>query len=193
MKNKISARHGRLVRHRRSHGGAAREGRLQGLRHQQTRRPSGPAIVRDAAPRRDQRRIGRSRRQRSDAAGGPHRPAREQRRLRCRPRRSGRELDRTGPVDLRDELLRDRPDDTRRRAAHATPGERSHHQHRLRARFPADAVRRALCRDQARDRRLFGIARPRAAHEGHPGLGHRARVHEDAVRREPAGTRLEAR
>ena len=31
-----SARYGRLVRHRRSHGGAAREGWLQGLRHQQT-------------------------------------------------------------------------------------------------------------------------------------------------------------
>ena len=53
-----------------------------------------------------------------------------------------------------------RPDDARRRAAHATPGERPHHQHRLRAWFPADAVRRALCRDQARGRRLFGIARP---------------------------------
>ena len=30
-------------------------GRLQGLRHQQTRRPGGPAIVRDAVARRDQR------------------------------------------------------------------------------------------------------------------------------------------
>ena len=49
------------------------------------------------------------------------------------------------------------------------------------------------CRDQARDRRVFGIARPRAPHEGHPGLGRRACVHEDAVRRELAGTRLEAR
>ncbi len=49
------ARHGRLIRHRPSYGGAAREGRLQGLRHQQARSPSGPAIVRDAAPRRDQR------------------------------------------------------------------------------------------------------------------------------------------
>ena len=35
-----------------------------------------------------------------------------------------------------------------------------HHQHRLRAWFPADAVHGALCRNQARDRRLFGIARP---------------------------------
>ena len=47
--------------------------------------------------------------------------------------------------------------------------------------------------NEARDRRLFGIARPRAAHEGHPGLGHRARIHEDAVRRELPGARLEAR
>ena len=36
-------------------------------------------------------------------------------------RRSGRELDRPGPIDLRYELLRDRPDDPRRRAPHATP------------------------------------------------------------------------
>ena len=63
-----------------------------------------------------------SRRQRSDAARRPHRSAREQRRLRCCPRRSGRELDRSGPIDLRDELLRAGPDDARRRAAHATPG-----------------------------------------------------------------------
>src|SRR5712691_9673031 len=82
---------------------------------------------------------------------------REQRWLRCRPRRRGRELDRAGPVDLRYELLRDRPDDAYRRAAHATPREWSHHQHRLRAWFPADAVRAALCRNQARDRRVFGI------------------------------------
>jgi NAD(P)-dependent dehydrogenase (short-subunit alcohol dehydrogenase family) len=34
------------------------------------------------------------------------------------------------------------------------------------------------------DRGLFRVARPRAAHAGHPGLGDRARLHEDAVRRE---------
>ena len=117
------ARHRRLVRHRRSHGGAAREGGLQGLRHQQAGSPGGPAIVRDADPRRDQRCVGRGRRQGGDAAGGPHRSAREQRRLQRRACRSRRELDRAGPGDLRHELLRARPDDTRRRASHATPGE----------------------------------------------------------------------
>ena len=40
------------------------------------------------------------------------------------------------------------------------PGERSHHQHRLHLRLPAGALHGALCRDQARGRRLFGIARP---------------------------------
>ena len=53
---KDRARYRRFVRHRRSHGGAAREGWLQGLRHQQTGSPGRQAIVRDAAPRRDQRR-----------------------------------------------------------------------------------------------------------------------------------------
>ena len=91
--------------------------------------------------------------------GRPHRPAREQRRLRCRARRSGREFDRAGPVDLRYQLLRDRPHDPCRRAPHATPGKWSHHQHRLGAGFPADAVRGALCRNQACGRRLFGVAR----------------------------------
>ena len=55
LKSKDRARHRRLVRHRRSHGRAARASRLQGLRHQQTGRPGGQAIVRDAAARRDQR------------------------------------------------------------------------------------------------------------------------------------------
>ena len=39
-------------------------------------------------------------------------------------------------------------------------GEWSDRQYRLRARFPADAVHGALCGNQARDRRLFGVARP---------------------------------
>ena len=43
-----STRDRRLVRHRRSHGAAAREGRLHGLRHQQAGKPGGPAIIRDA-------------------------------------------------------------------------------------------------------------------------------------------------
>ena len=89
-----------------------------------------------------------------------NRPAREQRRFQYRARRRGRELDRAGAVDLRYELLRDRPDDTRRRARHATPRVWSHHQHRLSAGFPAGAVHGALCRNQARHRRVFGIARP---------------------------------
>src|SRR5881296_369846 len=50
------------------------------------------------------------------------------------------------------------PDDARRRASHATPGEWAHHQHRLCAWLSADAVWRALCRHQARGGRLFGIA-----------------------------------
>ena len=100
----------------------ARHRGIQGLRHQQTGSPGKPAIVQDAAPGRHQRCIrGRCRRGR-DAVGGPHRPAREQRRLRCRPRRSGRELDRAGSVDLRDELLGSCPDDSGSRAPHATQG-----------------------------------------------------------------------
>src|SRR5213076_1461997 len=43
--------------------------------------------------------------------GGSPRPPREQRGLQRCPRRGGRELDRTGARDLRDDLLRDRPDD----------------------------------------------------------------------------------
>ena len=58
------------------------------------------------------------------------------------------------------ELLRDRADDARRRAPHATPRERSHHQHRLHSGFLAEAVQRALFGHQARDRRLFRVARP---------------------------------
>src|ERR1051325_6106342 len=77
--------------------------------------------------------IGRSGRARPAAVGGSRRPAREQCGLRRRPRGGGRELDRTGTLDLRDELLRDRPDDARGRAAHATPRGWPHHQHRLRA------------------------------------------------------------
>ena len=65
--------------------------------------------------------------ERSDAVGGPHRLAREQRWLQCRPGRSGREFDRTGPVHLRYELLRDRPDDACRRPPHAIRRKRSHH------------------------------------------------------------------
>jgi len=34
-------------------------------------------------------------------------------------------------------------------AAHATPGERPHHQHRLGAWIPSDALRRPLCRNHA--------------------------------------------
>ena len=56
-------------------------------------------------------------------------------------RRPQREFDRAGPVDLRYELLRDRPDDSRRRAPHALSGERSHHQHWLSAGLSAQAVR----------------------------------------------------
>jgi transcriptional regulator GlxA family with amidase domain len=37
-------------------------------------------------------------------------------------------------------------------------------------------------------RRVFGIARSRAAQEGHPRVGHRACVHQDAVRRALAGS-----
>src|SRR5205085_9765153 len=48
--NKDSARYRRLIRHRPSHGAAARESRLQGLRHQQTGSPGKQAIVRDAVP-----------------------------------------------------------------------------------------------------------------------------------------------
>ena len=88
------------------------------------------------------------------------------------------ELNRAGAGDLRHELLRARPHDPRRRAPHAAPGEWSHHQHRLRLWFPAGAVHGALCCNQARGRRVFGIARPRASHAGHPGLGHRACEHE---------------
>ena len=71
--------------------------------------------------------------------------------------------------------------------------ERSHHQHRLRAWLSADAVWCALFRHQARGGRLFGITRPRASHEGHPGLGHRAGVHEDAIRRELHGAGRQGR
>src|SRR5881392_2238467 len=74
----------------------------------------------------------RSGRERPAAVGGSRRPPREQRGLQRCPRGGGRELDRTGARDLRDELLRDRPDDARCRAAHATPRGWSHHQHRLR-------------------------------------------------------------
>src|SRR3989440_11532422 len=94
------------------------------------------------------------------AVGGAARPPRQQRRVQHRPRRSGRKLDRTGARDLRDELLRDGPDDGRRRAAHATPRGWSHHQHRLRAGLLAGAIHGPLCRHQARGRRLFGITRP---------------------------------
>src|SRR5262245_53316623 len=45
--------------------------------------------------------------------------------------------------------------------------------------FLPGAVHGALLREQARDRRTFGIPRPRAPHEGHPGLRRRACVHED--------------
>ncbi len=58
---------------------------------------------------------------------GSHRLAREQRWLQCRPRRSGREFDRTSPVHLRYELLRDRPNDACRRPPHAIRRRRSHH------------------------------------------------------------------
>ena len=54
-------------------------------------------------------------------------------------------------------------------------------------------VRRFKPGDEARRRELFGIARPRAAYEGYQGRGHRAGVHEDAIRHEPAGAQLEAR
>jgi hypothetical protein len=80
--------------------------------------------------------------------------------VRRRPCRSRREFDRSGSFDLRDEFFRVDPDDARRRASYATPREWSHHQHRLRAWLSADAVWRALCRNQACGGRLFGIARP---------------------------------
>src|SRR5207249_1105689 len=51
-------------------------------------------------------------------------------------------------------------DDARRLASHATPREWSHRQHQLSTWFPAGAIHGALRCNQARDRRLFGIARP---------------------------------
>src|SRR5204863_374930 len=103
--------------------------------------------------------LARAGRDRPAAVGGSPRPPREQRGLQRCPRGSGRKLDRTGARDLRDELLRDRPDDARRPAPHATPREWSHHQHRLRAGLLAGAIHGSLCRHQARGRRLFGITR----------------------------------
>jgi NAD(P)-dependent dehydrogenase (short-subunit alcohol dehydrogenase family) len=75
------------------------------------------------------------------------------------PRGSRREHDRPGPIDLRHELFRDGADDSGRGAPYATSWGRPNYQHRLSAWLPADALRGALCGDQTRDRRLFGIAR----------------------------------
>ncbi len=79
---------------------------------------------------------------------GRHRPAGEQRRLRCRPGRRRGKLDRAGPGHLRYQLHGHRADDARRDPAHAAAGRRTHHQHggscaRLPVPMPCEG---ALCR-----------------------------------------------
>ena len=82
----------------------------------------------------------------------------EQRWLRRRSRRSGREsIEQARAIFV--PTSSHHPDDARRGAPQAATRKWPHHQHRFRARFPAHARSGALCRDQTRDRRLFRVSR----------------------------------
>src|SRR6266568_5073500 len=93
-------------------------------------------------------------------------------------------LRRPGPARLRYQLLRARPDDEGGPPAHARRGKWSDHQHLLGARTRPRAVHGQLRRDEARDRGLLRVGRPRSSGARDPGASHRARLHQDRLRRQ---------